>query len=54
MNIDFQTKHVAESFALMIMGMVGIFVVMAIILGVIVLLNKITSNDKDDPSQKKK
>ncbi len=52
MNIVFRTEHVAESLALMIMGMVGIFVVMGIILGVIVLLNKITGNDKDD-SQKK-
>lgn len=54
MNIKFGTEYVTQSLALMLMGMAGIFVVMGIIMGVIVLLNKFTDKSKDDREGDKK
>lgn len=54
MNIRFGTEYVGESLLLMLLGMVGIFVVMGIILGVVVLLNKYSDKGDDrDKSEKK-
>lgn len=46
MGLQFQTDKVVSSLSLMLMGMVGIFVVMVIILGMIVLLNKVTDENR--------
>lgn len=48
MDITFTTENLGNALWLMLLGMVGIFVVMAIILGVVVLLNKTTSEDKEN------
>ena len=45
-DIEFQTGHVGEALVLMLMGMVGIFVVMGIILALVVVLNKATDENK--------
>lgn len=46
MDIQFQFHHVNEALLLMLCGMVGIFVVMAIIMGIVYALNKITGEKK--------
>lgn len=46
MDIQFQFDHVGEALLLMFCGMVGIFVVMALIMGIVYGLNKITGGKK--------
>ena len=48
-GIEWQgTSQVAESLTAMGEGMLGIFIVIAIIVGVTVTLNNVTSSKKDD------
>lgn len=50
MDVQFTTENVGKALMLMLSGMVGIFIVMVVILGVVVLLNKTTgdhTNHKD-------
>ena len=52
MHIEFQgMANFSNALLLMLLGMVGIFVVMVLLLGVIVRLNKTTEEKKDDDSQ---
>lgn len=52
MHIEFQgMANFSDALLLMLLGMVGIFVVMVLLLGVIVLLNKTTEEKKDNDSQ---
>ena len=48
MDIVFQTNNLLSSLLLMLLGMVGIFVVMGIIMAAVALLNKFA---KDKPDQ---
>ena len=47
LELVFNTDNVGDSLLLMLLGMVGIFVVMTVILLVVKLLNKF-AKDKDD------
>ena len=47
-GIEFTTSQVGESLVAMAQGMMGIFIVIAAIVGVTALLNKVTSTKKDD------
>ena len=47
-GIEFTTSQIGESLVAMAQGMMGIFIVIAAIVGVTVLLNKVTSTKKDD------
>ncbi len=52
MRIEFQgMANFGDALLLMLLGMVGIFVVMVLLLGVIVLLNKTTEEKKDGDSK---
>lgn len=51
MDIQFTTANLGNALVLMLLGMVGIFVVMAVIYGVVVLLNK--TADKHAAAEKK-
>ena len=52
MDIVFQTNNLLSSLLLMLLGMVGIFVVMGIIMAAVALLTKF-AKDKPDQSEKK-
>ena len=52
MDIVFQTNNLLSSLLLMLLGMVGIFVVMGIIMAAVPLLNKF-AKDKPDQNEKK-
>ena len=52
MDIVFQTNNLLSSLLLMLLGMVGIFVVMGIIMAAVALLNK-CAKDKPDQNEKK-
>ncbi|HCA28157.1 MAG TPA: hypothetical protein DEP23_00515 [Ruminococcaceae bacterium] len=54
MDIEFKPHNITESLVLMLMGMVGIFVVMAVILGLIVILNKATDEKKAQARKEKR
>ena len=47
-GIEFTTSQIGESLVAMAQGMMGIFIVIAAIVGVTALLNKFTSTKKDD------
>ena len=47
-GIEFTTSQIGESLVAMAQGMMGIFIVIAAIVGVTALLNKVTSTKKDD------
>lgn len=48
-GIEWQgTSQLTESLGAMAQGMLGIFIVIALIVGVTVLLNTVTSSKKDD------
>ena len=52
MDIVFQTNNLLSSLLLMLLGMVGIFVVMGLIMAAVALLNKF-AKDKPDQNEKK-
>lgn len=52
MTIQWTTENLGSALMLMLMGMLGIFVVMAIILVGIVLLNKFAKDKPKDDDQK--
>lgn len=52
MDIYPNTDNLGSALWLMLLGMIGIFVVMAIIFGVVVLLNKTTSENKNKKDKK--
>ena len=47
-GIEFTTSQIGESLVAMAQGLMGIFIVIAAIVGVTALLNKFTSTKKDD------
>lgn len=53
-NFEFTTANVGTALLLMLMGMVGIFVVMGIIMAVVYLLNKFAKDKPADPDNKNK
>lgn len=54
MDIVFQTNNLFNSLLLMLLGMVGIFVVMGVILLAVTLLNRFAKDkDSDDANNKK-
>ena len=48
MDIQFGTANVGKALLLMLLGMVGIFIVMFLLYGVVALLNKLTGKKADD------
>lgn len=55
MDIQFHTSDVPDALLLMLLGMVGIFVVMGLIMGALYLLNRFAKDkpkDKDQPEKK--
>ena len=54
MDIVFQTGDVPNALLLMLLGMVGIFVVMGLIMGAVFLLNRFAGDKPKDPEQKDK
>ena len=54
MDVAFHTSDLGNALLLMLLGMVGIFVVMIIIMGVVVLLNKTTSDSHTKKNKHKK
>ena len=54
MDLRFGTGNVNNSLVLMLMGMVGIFVVMVIIMGLVALLNKVTDEKKVEARKAKR
>ena len=52
MDIVFQTNNLLSSLLLMLLGMVGIFVVMGIIMAAVALLHKF-AKDKPDQNETK-
>ncbi len=53
MDIVFQTNNLFNSLLLMLLGMVGIFVVMGVILLAVNLLNRFAKDKKNDDNDKK-
>lgn len=54
MDIQPTLDNLGNALLLMLLGMVGIFVVMVIIMGVVVLLNKTTSDSHTKKDKHKK
>ena len=52
MDIVFQTNNLVNALLLMLLGMVGIFVVMGVIMLVVNLLNKFAKNKPDQNDKK--
>ena len=53
MDIVFQTNNLSSDLLLMLLGMVGIFVVMGIIMLAVTLLNRFAKDKKTDENDKK-
>ena len=54
MDIVFHTGDVPNALLLMLLGLVGIFVVMGLIMGAVFLLNRFAGDKPKDPEQKDK
>ena len=53
MDIVFQTNNLSNALLLMLLGMVGIFVVMGIIMLAVTLLHRFAKDKKTDENDKK-
>ena len=52
--LQFHTTDVGSALWVMLLGMVGIFVVMGLIMGAVFLLNRFAGDKPKDPEQKDK